>query len=119
MKTTTIPLKHSMNLAPFRLVLLLIPLALSCSAFVPQARAVCQQGCDLSNINTFLGDDALVNNTTGNNNTAIGVDALGENTTGSNNTATGLQALLNNTTGQGERSHLCAETGYFPLRERA
>jgi hypothetical protein len=28
MKTTTIPLKHSVNLVPFRLALLLIPLAL-------------------------------------------------------------------------------------------
>jgi hypothetical protein len=70
------------------------------AAASPTARAVCQHGCDPSNANTFLGDDALVNNTTGNNNTATGVDALGENTTGSNNTATGLQALLNNTTGE-------------------
>ena len=91
------PLTQSKNTT---ILPVLIVLMLACFVLVPQARAVCQQGCDLSNANTFLGEDALVNNTTGNNNTATGVDALGENTTGSNNTATGLQALLNNTTGE-------------------
>jgi hypothetical protein len=69
-----------------------------CVTITPQARAVCQQGCDL-NDNTFLGDDALVNNTTGSVNTAIGSIALFSNTTGSRNTATGWQALWRNTTG--------------------
>ena len=68
-------------------------------ALSPQARAICQQGCGSSRENTFLGDDALVNNTTGQFNTAIGFRALRDNTTGYNNTATGLQALVNNTTG--------------------
>jgi hypothetical protein len=78
---------------------LLIALALAWFALVPQARAVCQEGCDLSNGNTFLGDDALIQDTTGLDNTAIGSLALSSNTTGSYNTATGFQTLLNNTIG--------------------
>jgi hypothetical protein len=90
--------------------------AFACFALVPQARATCQEGCNLPLANTFLGDDALINNTTGDFNTAIGshallgntigientasgVNALGSNTTGSDNTATGLSALISNTTG--------------------
>ena len=63
-----------------------------------QAQAVCQEGCDLNNNSTFLGDDALVNNA-GDVNTAVGSIALSMNTTGSRNTATGWQALYLNTTG--------------------
>ncbi len=76
-----------------------IPLALTLACFVlaPAARAVCQEGC-LTNENTVLGDDALLN-TTGDANTAIGFDALLSNTTGSNNTAIGSAALDFNTTG--------------------
>jgi len=74
-------------------------LAFACFGFSPQARATCQHGCDTSNANTFLGDDALINNTTGVNNTATGFETLLNNTTGSNNTATGSQALSSNTTG--------------------
>jgi hypothetical protein len=76
---------------------LLIPLALACFALSPQARAVCQEGC-LTNQNTVLGDDGLLNNT-GMSNTAIGASALFSNTTGGFNTANGNQALQNNTTG--------------------
>jgi hypothetical protein len=65
----------------------------------PQARAVCQEGCDTIDANTFLGDDALVNNTTGGANTATGSQALFSNTTGTSNTATGWNALLSNTDG--------------------
>ena len=75
-----------------------LALALACFALVPQARAVCQEGCDLSNGNTFLGDDALILNA-GVDNTAIGSLALSSNTTGSYNTATGFQTLLSNTSG--------------------
>jgi uncharacterized coiled-coil protein SlyX len=99
MKTTTLPLKHSVNLSPVRLALLLIPLVLACFALLPQARAVCQEGCDTGNINTFLGDDALINNTTGDANVAIGTSALFANTTGFLNTAIGAGALDQNTTG--------------------
>jgi hypothetical protein len=79
--------------------LLPIPLALVWFAVVPQTRAVCQEGCDLSNGNTFLGDDALIQDTTGLDNTAVGFNALLSNTIGSYNTATGFQTLLNNTSG--------------------
>jgi Chaperone of endosialidase len=97
MKTTTLPLKHSMNLSSVRLALLLVPLALVCFALSPQARATCQEGC-LTNLNTSLGEDALLNNT-GSANTAVGFDALVSNTTGESNTATGAATLVFNTTG--------------------
>jgi hypothetical protein len=76
-----------------------IPLTLVCFALSPSARAVCQEGCNLSNNNTFLGNDALILNTAGTANTAIGAFTLDSNTAGSNNTATGSYALLSNTTG--------------------
>src|SRR6266705_997525 len=96
---TTLHLRTSIRRSPLRLGFLLIPLALACFALSPQARAVCQQGCDLINGNTFLGDDALLNNTTGIYNTAIGADALYNNTTATGNTAIGDRALGFNTTG--------------------
>src|SRR5437773_11012104 len=73
MKTTTLPLTNSMNRSPLR-AFLLVPLVLACFAISPQARAVCQVGC-LTNQNTVLGDDALLN-ITGTDNTAIGFNAL-------------------------------------------
>jgi hypothetical protein len=97
MKTTTLPLKYSMNRAPCRFALLLIPLALVCFALSPRAQATCQQGC-LTNQNTVLGDNALLNNT-GANNTAIGSIALSLNTNGSSNTANGSGTLFFNTIG--------------------
>jgi hypothetical protein len=63
-----------------------------------QAGAVCEEGCD-TNANTFLGEGALSNTTTGADNTATGAGALFQNTEGSNNTASGFNALLSNTTG--------------------
>jgi hypothetical protein len=98
MRTTTLPLKHSMNRSSCPVALLLIPVAIVCFGLSPQARAVCQEGCDITNLNTFLGDDALLNNT-GADNTAIGHLALTSNTTGSANTAVGSNALASNTTG--------------------
>jgi Chaperone of endosialidase len=74
----------------------LIALTLGCFALSPVARAVCREGCD--NGNTFLGEDALLNNT-GGINTAIGLQALWKNTTGFLNTAIGQGALSLNTTG--------------------
>ena len=91
-------------------VLTALALALAGLVLSPQARAVCQQGCDLTNHNTFLGDDALLNNTTGFNNTATGGNALVNNTTGSNNTANGYGALESNTTGTDNTA-----TGIFSL----
>jgi Chaperone of endosialidase len=76
----------------------LIALTLACFGLSPAARAVCQEDCLTSN-NTVLGDDALLNNTTGFDNTAIGFNALSSNTTGANNMAIGSQALFSNTTG--------------------
>jgi len=67
---------------------LLVPLAFVCFALAPAARAVCQEGCD-TNSNTFLGDDALLNNTIGSHNTALGLQALFSNTITGDNTATG------------------------------
>ncbi len=96
LKTTTLPL--------------LITLSLACFALSPQAEAVCQQGCDPSNDNTFLGEDALLSNTTGSRNTALGFQALESNTAGGFNTAVGNQALVNNTTGSFNTAN-----GYFAL----
>src|SRR5215216_5917529 len=79
MNTTTLAVKHSMNRTPYQLSLLLIPLVLACFGLSPQARATCQNGC-LTNENTVLGDDALLNNT-GDANTAIGSEALFSNAT--------------------------------------
>ncbi len=99
MKTTTLPLRNLMNRSPVR-AFFLIPFALACFALSPQARAVCQQGCDTFVLNnTFLGEEAFISNTTGFYNTAIGALALHGNTQGGFNTATGAQALVNNRTG--------------------
>jgi hypothetical protein len=81
-----------------RLHFLILGLALACFGLSPHARAVCQEGCLTIN-NTVLGDDALLNNTSGFDNTAIGFRALLSNTSGSDNTAIGYQALNSNTFG--------------------
>jgi len=87
-----------MNHSPLR-SFLLIPFVLACFGFFPRVQANCQEGCDTVNANTFLGDDALVNNTTGGGNTATGFEALENNITGNDNTADGVNALFSNTTG--------------------
>jgi hypothetical protein len=78
----------------------LIALMLGCFALSPQARADCNKGC-LTNENTVLGEDALLNNSTGFENTAVGFNALLSNTSGLQNTAIGFSALLSNTDGFG------------------
>jgi hypothetical protein len=90
------PLTQSKNTT---ILPVLIALTLACFGLSPAARAVCREGCDPINLNTFLGNDVLVNNTTGSNNTAIGFQALNQNTTGGGNTAIGSNALSSNTTG--------------------
>jgi hypothetical protein len=72
--------------------------AFVCFGLSPQARAVCQEGCDTSTGSTFLGDNALINNTTGGG-TAVGSQALYSNTAGFGNTAIGFFALYLNTSG--------------------
>jgi hypothetical protein len=64
----------------------------------PQARATCQDGC-LTDNNTVLGDDALINVTLGIDNTAIGFQALQFDTIGTENTAVGYLTLNQNTSG--------------------
>jgi len=76
---------------------LLTAIMLTCLAFSPRAHAACQEGC-LTNSNTVLGDNALINNT-GSFNTAIGFQALTTNLSGSYNTVTGAYALSANTLG--------------------
>ena len=100
MKTKTSLMGNSMNRSPVRLPFLHIPLVLALAwfALAPRAGATCREGC-LTNNNTVLGDDALVNNTGGENNTATGFVALATNDRGSNNTATGAYALALNDTG--------------------
>src|SRR6266550_6350336 len=98
MKMIAVASNNPINRSSCPLGLLLIPLVLACFALSPHARAVCQEGC-LTNNNTVLGDDALVNNTGGENNTATGFVALATNDRGSNNTATGAYALALNDTG--------------------
>jgi len=93
-----------------RFTLVLILLILACFALSPQARAVCQNGCDIPNLNTFLGDNAVVNNTTGIENTAIGANALLSNSTGFQDIALGGAALYSNTTG-----YVNMATGYIAL----
>jgi hypothetical protein len=77
----------------------LIALTLGCFALSPQAQAVCQEGCDLTNGDTFFGQDALPNDSQGHRNTATGAGALNRNWRGDSNTANGFMALFKNTTG--------------------
>ena len=105
METKTSLLTNSMNQSRMRLAFLLIPLALTCFGLSPQARALCQEFCNDSLANTFLGTSAGANNTTGNNNTAVGFFALNFNSTGYNNTANGFYALVDNATGSGNTAN--------------
>src|SRR4029434_3067007 len=102
---TMVPLIQSKNAT---ILPVLIALTLACFGLSPQARAVCQEGC-LTNNNTVLGNDALLNNT-GISNTATGFAALHRNTIGSFNTANGVQALYSNTTGDNNTA-----SGYLAL----
>src|SRR5439155_23534663 len=57
MKTKTTLIGNLMNRSPLRRGLVFIALVLACFALSPDVRAACQQGCDLTNGNTFFGDD--------------------------------------------------------------
>jgi hypothetical protein len=74
-------------------------LILLCFGIASRAIAQCQQGCDLTDQNTFLGDAALISNTTGLVNVAVGEAALRNNTIGNDNTAVGADALVANISG--------------------
>lgn len=76
-----------------------IALTLGCFGLSSELGAVCRDDCNLNNGNTFQGDEALGNNTSGVSNTAIGSFALNQNTTGYYNTAIGKGVLQFNTTG--------------------
>jgi Chaperone of endosialidase len=106
------PLTRSKNTT---ILPVLIALTLDCFGLSPQARAVCQEGC-LTDQNTVLGDDALLNNF-GSANTAIGFNALLINTDGTDNTAIGDSALFNNdgsfNTATGSFAHYFNTTGSF------
>src|SRR6266446_5616466 len=115
----TTPLRQLLNRSLWRHGFLLVPLvfAVACPALAPCARATCQQGCDTTLNNTFLGNDALNANTIGTFNTAAGGYALAANTTGSDNTASGFNALISNTirdnnTAQGSATLVRNTTGY-------
>src|SRR5262249_23749948 len=97
MKTKTSLATNSMNRSPVRCGLLLISLVLTYLALAAQARAVCQEGC-LTNLNTVLGDDALISNI-GAGNTAIGWEALFSTTTGATNPPNGVQPIQSKTKG--------------------
>jgi uncharacterized coiled-coil protein SlyX len=117
MKTTTLPIRNSMNYSLLRRAFILIPLVLMGFALSPRVRAVTPapdggyagfntaEGTDaLQSLtsgvaNTAIGAGALFSNTTGNDNTANGFGALAHDTTGSINTALGFQALFFNATG--------------------
>ena len=115
MKTKTSPTTNSISRSSRycgTVAGLVIPLVLAFAwfALAAQARAVCQEGCNINTAATFLGEDALINNN-GTSNTAIGSSALTNNTGGSANTATGSAALLSNTGGSDNTA-----TGVFALR---
>jgi len=100
MKTKTSITENSISRSPLRRGLLLnaLALAFACFALAPQARAVCQEGC-ATNLNTVLGEDALISLNGGVSNTAVGFEALYSNTGGYYNTGIGAFALQFNTTG--------------------
>src|SRR5215472_17092160 len=74
-------------------------LAVACLAASSRAIAQCQQGCDATQFNAYLGDSALINNTGGAADVAIGESALRYNSTGSQDTGVGAYALTSNTMG--------------------
>jgi hypothetical protein len=79
---------------------LLIAVSFACFALSPRAQAVTTDPEDyFPNNTTAVGQQALLNLTTGSLNTANGTGALYSNTTGDNNTANGAFALYSNTTG--------------------
>jgi len=98
-KTAILCIRNLNEPLPLRCGYLLVTLGLALFGLAPTVQAVCMEGCDPGGSNTFLGQDALLNNISGFNNTAIGIVALKKNTDGIANTATGASTLVFNTTG--------------------
>jgi hypothetical protein len=96
-KTAILCIRNLNEPLPLRCGYFLVTLGLALFGLAPTVQAACMEGC--SGANTFLGEDALLNNTSGFNNTAIGIVALKKNTDGIANTATGASTLVFNTTG--------------------
>jgi trimeric autotransporter adhesin len=98
-KMTTLSIRNPISRPSLRRGFLL--LALAWFALSPTARAVtpAPDGGYPSG-NTAVGDNALLNLTSGRDNTAIGFDALINNTTGSSNIALGPSAGVSITTGK-------------------
>ena len=81
---------------------LLIAVSFACFGLSPRAQAVTTDPEDyFPNYTTAVGQQALLNLTTGTSNTADGYQALYLNTTGNYNTANGVLALYSNTAGNG------------------
>jgi len=77
-------------------ILMVILPVVACFAFLPGARAICNEGCG-DNFNTFEGENALINLGIGAGNTAFGWEALAFTSATSFNTGIGGGALaLNN-----------------------
>jgi hypothetical protein len=100
-KMTTLSIRNPISRPSLRRGFLLLALALAWFALSPTARAVtpAPDGGYPSG-NTAVGDNALLNLTSGRDNTAIGFDALINNTTGSSNIALGPSAGVSITTGK-------------------
>src|SRR6266508_2754026 len=87
----------------------LIPLVLTCFAFMPGAQAA-EPDTILPNGNTAEGSGVLVSLTSGVWNSGFGFEALNHDTAGKDNTATGVRALFSNTSGSNNTA-----TGVYAL----
>ena len=76
-------------------ILMVILPVVACFAFLPGARAICNEGCG-DNFNTFEGENALINLGIGAGNTAFGWEALAFTSATSFNTGIGAGALVLN-----------------------
>src|SRR4030095_305589 len=98
-RMTTLSIRNPISRPRLRRGFLL--LALAWFALLPTARAVSPApDGGYPGGNTALGDNALLNLTSGRDNTAIGFDALMNNTTGSGNIALGPSSGVTLTTGK-------------------
>ena len=76
-------------------ILMVILPVVACFAFLPGARAICNEGCG-DNFNTFEGENALINLGIGAGNTAFGWEGLAFTSATSFNTGIGAGALVLN-----------------------